>query len=135
MINCDLIEQGIKNIEGFLIKIANENDDQLSLLNHPRLYCKLGHLNLLLENYEKGSFNIHASIRNQLISSFILINPYYLPTALSAYQKYYKLTNDNWKVSRQSDSIQDQTLNRIKSNPNEIPFFPSRIVHSFMVWD
>jgi len=75
----NLINKAIKCIELFIYRktrdlVKEHNNNRLKKIRDnsidPRTYCKIGHFNLLVENYGK---------------------------ALSAYQKYYSLCDENWK--------------------------------------
>ena len=86
--------QAIRCLEVFLsvkqVTVAQNG----SHVNH-KIYCKLGHFHLLLENYAKGLFPLvflidFASHRLFLSSVFSI--------ALEAYQKHFAVNPEYWKV-------------------------------------
>jgi len=78
--------------DGSSTKKADEDVDEKPIDIDPKTYCKLGHFNLLLEDYVKGEIEIDSY---QKFLADILHN-FSLP-ALSAYQKYKSLRPDHWK--------------------------------------
>ena len=117
-----LSQQAVKCIELLLLRKTrclvkdygnNLQNVRTNNLIDPRTYCKLGHFNLLLENYSKGIFqkidrDRSFFYRMHLVNPVMLtdlkplqianLNLFYFQ-ALSAYQKYFSLVEDNWRVS------------------------------------
>lgn len=76
---------------------STNNDSEID----PRIYCKLGHLNLLIENYGKGWFSeFHKNLRAS--GNILTKDEYFAPAALSAYQKYRHHDPEHWKASSSS---------------------------------
>lgn len=136
------IEQAVKCIELLLLRktrcLVKEYGNNLKNVRtddliDPRTYCKLGHFNLLLENYSKGIFadkfqctelivKVNSVKWNSMMNSSELnapkiqkstkspvrkkklIQTFPFP-ALSAYQKYFSLVEDNWRVSFTVDTL------------------------------
>ncbi|CAG9581195.1 unnamed protein product [Danaus chrysippus] len=70
-----LVLKAVKYLEGMLVQVKEEEracspGARRDICIDPKTYCKLGHFHLLLEDYAK---------------------------AMSAYQKFYALEQDNWK--------------------------------------
>ncbi|XP_049875020.1 lysine-specific demethylase 6A isoform X1 [Pectinophora gossypiella] len=70
-----LVLKAVKYLEGMLVQVKEEEracspGERRDISIDPKTYCKLGHFHLLLEDYAK---------------------------AMSAYQKFYALEQDNWK--------------------------------------
>lgn len=74
-------------------QLKNESENLDKGINiDPKTYCKLGHFNILIEDYPKG---LPLIILNYLVTcvskaSFIIL-------AMSAYQKFRSLRTDHWR--------------------------------------
>lgn len=64
----------------------------------PEVFCHLGHFNLLLEDYPKGKLQTFLEYNVYLFYYLYDHHCFVFYSALSAYQRYYSLQSDYWKV-------------------------------------
>lgn len=91
-----LIQAQKQKKDGILIDKPEDEDnfDADKEINvDPKTYCKLGHFHLLLDDYDKGWICGYFSI----IWNRWLTNLQLHFSAMSSYQKFYKLKSDYWK--------------------------------------